>query len=138
MGRRRNHDAVRRRQPLQSRRKRRRFSDGRRALLGALPDQVADDRKARRNPDANLRDMAANQRPLGCRCRRKRLHDIKRGAHGPLGIILMGVGIAEIDQDAVPDVAGDKPLILIHRTHASFPEARDDVADILGIDLRRQ
>ena len=50
----------------------------------------------------------------------------------------MGIRIAEIDQDAVPDITGGKTLVLIHHTDASLPEARDDVAYIFGIELLGQ
>ena len=102
------------------------------------PIKIANDRKARRNPDPHCGDMAANRSPLGSRRARQRPHDFKRRSHGALGIVLMGIRIAEIDQDAVPDITGGKTLVLIHHTDASLPEARDDIAYIFGIELLGQ
>ena len=62
----------------------------------------------------------------------------KPGAHRALGVVLMRLRIAEINQHAVAHVLGDKPAKAADGVGDAAMIGADDLAQILGIEARRQ
>jgi hypothetical protein len=67
-----------------------------------------------------------------------RLDHRQPGAHRPLGIVLMRLRIAEIDQDAVAHVLGDKAGEAADRVGDGAVVVADQLAQILGVMTGRQ
>ena len=67
-------------------------------------DEVADHDEPGGNADAHLQGRAGAVLQF-----RHRLDQRKPGPHGPLGVMLVGLGIAEIGQHAVAHILGDEP-----------------------------
>ena len=97
-------DRVRLGQGLQPGGEVRRFADDRLLLRRAFADQIADDHQPGGDPDARLEldgfDIEATDR----------VDDTQPGPDRPLGIVLMRSRVAEIDQDTVAHVLGDKAI----------------------------
>ena len=66
------------------------------------------------------------------------MDDVQAGAHRALGIVLMCAGIAEIDEDAVADVAADESVEPGDDAGATILIGADDRPQVLGIELARQ
>ena len=91
------------------------------ARFGAFADQIADDHQAGGDPDPRLGFGGFDIEATNC------VNHVEPGPDRPLGIVLMRARVAEIDQDAVAHVLGDKAI-----------EAPDDIGDgpmIRGDDL---
>jgi hypothetical protein len=54
-------------------------------------------------------------------------------AHSPLGIVFVCLRIAEIDQDAVAHVFGDKPAKAAHGVRGALLIGRNDLAKVFGV-----
>ena len=67
-----------------------------------------------------------------------RLDDREPGPDRALGVALQGLGIAEIDQDAVAHVFGDEALVLADDGRAALLIGPDHVLQILGIEPARE
>ena len=67
-----------------------------------------------------------------------RLDDGEPGVHRPLGVVLMRLGIAEIDQHPVAHIFGDKAGKAGDRVGDAAMIRANDLAQILGIEARRQ
>src|SRR5580704_2373119 len=97
-------DSIRLRQGLQTGGEVRRLTDHRLLLRRAFADQIADDDQPGGDPDARLElggfDVEATDRGYHTQPRPDR----------PLGIVLMRLRVAEIDQDAVAHVPGDQAI----------------------------
>jgi hypothetical protein len=93
----RNDHAVRLGNALQARCKVWRLADNSLLLRSARTDQIADDYQSR--CDAYARPQGRMGLQGG-----DRSHQLQPRAHGPLGVILMGLRIPEIDQDPVAHV----------------------------------
>ena len=62
----------------------------------------------------------------------------QRGADRPLGVILVRLGIAKIDQYAVAHILGDKTAKAANGVVDTAMVGADDLAQILGIEARGQ
>jgi hypothetical protein len=67
-----------------------------------------------------------------------RVDDREPGADRPLGIVLMRLGIAEINEHAVAHILGDKAAKPTDGVGNAAMVGADDLAQILGIEARRQ
>ena len=54
-------------------------------------------------------------------------------AHRPLGVVLMGLRIAEVDQDAVAHVLRHEPAEALHGLGDAFLIGRNDLAQVLRV-----
>ena len=82
---------------LQTRRKVRRLADNRLLLRRTRSDQIADHDQAGGNANAGLQGRAGLQRA-------DRLDQLQPRPHRPLGVVLVGLRIAEVHQHAVAHV----------------------------------
>ncbi len=100
-------------------------------LCGTRADQIADHDQA-----------AGDAEPHIQRLRRRdpadRVDDGEPGAHRPLGVVLMRLRVAEIDQHAVAHVLGDKTGEAGNRVGDAAMIGADYLAQILGIVAGRQ
>src|SRR5262249_43809134 len=100
-------------------------------LRVARPDQVSDDHDSGRYADA---DLQKNRRPEGgYRC-----DQLQSGPYGALRIILVSLGIAEIDENPVAHVFRHEAAETRHRLRDAFVEGRNDVSQILGVHACRE
>ena len=67
-----------------------------------------------------------------------RLDHRQPGAHRPLGIVLMRLRIAEIDQHPVAHVFGDKAVEAADRLGDGAVIGADQLAQILRVNARRE
>jgi len=67
-----------------------------------------------------------------------RVDNRKPGASRALGVVLMRLGIAEINQHAVAHILGDKPTKAADGLGDAAMVGADDLAQILGIEAHRQ
>ena len=125
-----DHHRVRLGQGLQAGGQVRRFADDRLFLRRAFADQIADNHQPGGDPDARLQldglDVEATHR----------IDRAQPRSHRPLGVVLMRLRVAEIDQYAVAHVPGDKTIALGDFCGDSAVIRGDDLAQILGIKLR--
>jgi hypothetical protein len=79
------------------------FTDDPALLCGTLADQITDHGEPRGDAEPHAQILPRRQSA-------DRLYYRQPSAHRPLGIILMRLRIAEIDQHPVAHVLGDKPV----------------------------
>ena len=116
-------DHVRLGDALQARREVRRLADDAALLRFARADEVADDDQPGRDADAHLQAERGGGLQL-----RHRLDQRKPGQHRALGVVLVGLGIAEISQHAVAHVFGDEAAGLANRLGAASMIGADDLS----------
>ena len=87
---------------LQARRKVRRLADDAALLRLTRSDQVADHDQPGRNADTGLQRSAGLQRTHRC-------DQLQPRPHRPLGVVLMRLRIAEVDEHAVAHVLRHEP-----------------------------
>ena len=125
-----DNDHVRLGQSLQTGGQVRRFADDRLLLRRAFADQIADDHQPGGDPDARLElygfDIEATDR----------VDDTQPRPDRPLGIVLMRSRVAEIDENAVAHVLGDKAIEPGDDFGDRAMICSDDLAQILGIEPR--
>ena len=126
-------DRVRLGQRLQARRQVRRLADDRLLLGGARADEVADHDEPSGDADAHLQGNAGGGLEL-----RHRLDQRKPGLHGAFGVMLVGLGIAEIGQHPVAHVLGDETAGLGDEIGAATVIRTDDLAHVLGVEASRE
>jgi len=61
--------------------------------------------------------------------------DLSPGADCPLRIILVGPGIAEIDEQAIPEILGDVPFESVDDLGAARLVGANDLSEVFGIEL---
>ena len=64
--------------------------------------------------------------------------DLQPGAHSPLGIILVGERMAEVDQEPIAQVLRDVPLEAADHLGADLLVGPHDLAQLLGIEPLRE
>ena len=98
------------------------------AALLCLPrsDQVADHNEARCYADTGLQRSTCLERGY---CR----DQFQPGAHRPLGVILMGLGVTEINKRPVAQILRQKAAEAAHRIGDALLIGRDDLAQILRV-----
>ena len=118
---------------LQARREVRRFADDRLFLSGAFADQIAHHHRAGRDANAHF------QRGLGIGPQISYSVDQREpGAHALRGVILVRLGIAEIDENAIAHVAGDDALIATDDLRDASVISTDHSAQVLRIEAGRK
>ena len=128
---RRDHDRVRLRHRLQAGREVRGFADDRRAPALARADQIADHDQAGGDADADLQaHPSAREPPDGVNQR-------EAGPHCPLGIVLVRLRIAEIDEHAVAHILGHKALEATDLLGHAGVIRPEHLAQILGVKSDR-
>ena len=126
-----NDDAVRLCNALQACCKVRRLADDGLLLRSARSDQVADDHQSRGNTDARL------QGRVGLQVTYSR-DQLQPRAHGPLGVVFMGLGVPEVDEDAIAHVLRDEPAEATHGLCDALLIGRNDLAQVLRVHARRE
>ena len=126
-----NHDAVRLRNALQACRKVRRLADDGLLLRSARSDQVADDHQPGRDADARLQGRVGLQSAYSS-------DQLQPCAHGPLGVVLVGLRIAEVDQDPVAHVLRDEAAEALHGLGDALLIGRNDLAEVFRVHARRE
>jgi hypothetical protein len=115
-----------------------RVADDRLLARGAFADRLADHDEPARDADAygEVRPVAAAGSP-GVE-RRQRVEDREAGAHRALGVLLLRIWVAEINQNAIAhelgDIAVEAPDSFAHR----LVIGADHIAHVLGIEPRRE
>ena len=108
-----------------------RLADHAPLLRGTRADQIANDDEAGGDADPNVQRLLCGE-PAD------RVDDREPGAGRALGVVLMRLGIAEIDQHAVAHILGDKTAKAADGVGDAAMVGADDLAQILGIEARRQ
>ena len=126
-----NYDAVRLCNALQACGKVRRLAYDGLLLRSAGPDQVADDHEPRRDADARLQGRVGLQ---SSHCR----DQLQPCAHRALCVVLMGLRIAEVDQNAVAHVLRNEAAEALHGLSDALLIGRNDLAEVLRVHARRQ
>ena len=122
---------------LQPGRQVRRGADDAGVLSDVLLADIPGDHQAGVNADPDLQGglaVAADRRvqvPDG-------LDDLQPGRRRPPGIVLMGDGIAEVDQQTVAQIAGDDPVPAAQHPLAGLAVELDHDLQVLGIELERK
>ena len=110
----------------------RRLADDRLLLSRSCTNQITDDHQPGGDPDACLEfdgfDIEATDSVDGAQPR----------PHRPLGVVLMRLRVAEINQDAVAHVSGDEALEPDDDLGDGAVIRPDYLAQILGIEVRRE
>ena len=119
-------DHVRLGDPLQARRKVRRLADDAALLRLARSDQVADHDQPGGNADTGLQGTRRLERG-------HRRDQLQPRPYRPLGVVLMGLRIAEIDQHAVAHVFRHEPAEAAHGLGDAFLIGRNDLAQVLRV-----
>jgi len=125
-----NHDCAWLRQRLEASGKVRRLSDHRLLLCRSCSDQVADHNEAGRDADTNLQGRTGIRGKL-----RNRLDQTEPGANSALSIMFMRLGVAEIGENAVAHVFGDKPAIALDEVGAAAMIAAYNPTQVFGVKL---
>ena len=103
-------------------------------LLGSFGfDEVADHDDPGGDADAHLQRSAGGGLELG-----HRLDQREPGTHGAFGIVLVGLGIAEIDQYAIAHVPSDETSGLDDEIGAATVVRTDDPLHVLGVEPGRE
>ena len=123
-----NDDAVRFGDALQPRCQVRRLAQDAALLRLAGPDQIADHHEPGRNPDAYL--AAARERASRAA---HRANDVEPGPHRPLGVVLVRMRIAEVDQHAVAHVFRHEPVEARTSSGNTFLIGRNDLSQVLRV-----
>ena len=117
---------------MQPRRKVGRLADDRLFLRRTLADQIADDHQPGGDSDAHAQFGDSGVEASDA------VDQTQSGPDRPLGIVLMGSRVAEIDQHPVAHILGDKAIEpRDDRGHRAVIGA-DQVAQILRVELRRK
>ena len=125
------HDLIGPRERLQARGEIRSLADDSMLLRLAGSDEVADNDQAGRETDAALQARI--------RERLERGHggdEFQPDPHRALGVVLMRLRIAEIDEHAVAHISRHKPGIAADHVGNAFVIHADHIAQILGIEPR--
>ena len=100
-------------------------------LCGTLADQVADHGEPGGDAEPHAQILPRRQSA-------DRLDHRQPGAHRPLGIVLMRLRIAEVDQHPVAHIFGDKPVEPADRIGDGAVVGADQLAQILRVEPRRE
>ena len=111
----------------------RRLADHLLLLGSSVADEVADHDKPGGDADAHLQGNAGGGLEL-----RHRLDQRKPGPDGAFGVMLVGLGIAEIGQYPVAHVPGDETAGSGDEIGAAAVVRADDLAHVLGVEPGRE
>ena len=129
----RNNHSIRLGNGLQPGGKVRRLAHNRLLLGRPRADEVPNHHKPGRDPDTHLQGRSGRGGEL-----RHRLDEGKPGPHGALGIILVGLGIAEIGEHSVAHVLGNESTVALDQHRAAALIVTNDSPQVLGIEPGRQ
>src|SRR5262249_17521082 len=119
-------DRVRLGDPLQARSEVRRLANDAALLRLPRPGEIADNHQPRRNSDTGLQGTA---RPKPApRCDR-----FVPGPYGPPRVVLMGLRITKVHEDAIPHISGDEPAEVVHGLGDAFLIDRNDLSQVLRV-----
>ena len=116
---------------LQTCREVRRLADNRLLLSSTRSDQIADHDQPGGNADAGLQ-WSTGLQPT------HRLDQLQPRPYRPLGIVLMGLRIAEVDQHAVAHVLRHEPAEALHGLGDALLIGRNDLAQVLRVHTGRE
>ncbi len=129
----RDHDAVGSRGHLQPGGQVRRVADSDALLRLSRPNDIADDDDSRRDPNPHM------QRLLRCGLQlRSRFGDRQPRPHRLLGVVLMGVRIAEIGEHPIAQETGDEAAVGLDQARAAFLVGADHAAQVFRIEPGRE
>src|SRR5262249_36644726 len=60
-------------------------------------------------------------------------NQLKPSPYCSLGVVLMGLRIAKVHEDAIPDISGDEPAEVAHSLGHAFLIGRDDLSQVLRV-----
>ncbi len=130
VGARRDHERAGLRGVLQAGGEIRRLSDDGAFLRGALADDLAGDHE----PGGDAHAHGDGEAGSGLEVR-GRLHDAEPGAHRAFRVVLVRLGIAEVGQHAVTDVARDEAVETLDDLRAAPVVGVHDLAQVFRIEL---
>ena len=84
-------------------------------------------------PSGDANTGLQRSRRLECDHRRDQLQP---GAHRPLGVILMGLGVAKVDKHAVAQILRHEAAEAAHGLSDAFMVGRDDFAQVFRVHAR--
>ena len=104
-------------------------------LRGSVPNDFAHDDEARgdANPHSQLEVLLVLRLEAA-----QSVDNTETAYHGPLSLILVGLGIAEIYEDAVSQILGDVAIKLSDGFGTGFLKVAYDHPEILRVQSRRQ
>ena len=108
-----------------------RLADDAALLRGARADQIANHDEAGGDADPNIQRLSCGE-PAD------RIDDREPGARRALGVVLMRLRVAEINEHAVAHILRDKTAKAADGVGDTAMVGADDLAQILGIEARRQ
>ena len=111
---------------MQSRRQVRRLAHNGLLLRSTCTDEVTDHNETGRYADTGLQHNAG-LKP------RHRYDQLQPCPDGPLGVVLMGLRIAEIDEHAVAHIFGHEPAEATHGLGDAFLVGRNDFAQVFRV-----
>jgi hypothetical protein len=97
------------------------------------PDEIADHHQAGGNADPRAQGNAGKGVELG-----HRFNERQSRLDRTLGVVLVGLRIAEISEHPIAHILGDEPSIALHQLRAAALIGAKDAAQVLRIELRRQ
>ena len=125
-----DHDSIGISECLQPRRQVWRVADDAALLRLAGADQVADDDQPSGNADASLQRDRSLQRA-------DRRDQLQPRSHGSLGVVLVGLGVAEVNQYAVTHILGNETSKAPHGLCNALLVGRNDLAEVFRVHARR-
>ena len=120
------HDHVRIGDRLQARREVRGIADDPALLRLARSDEVADDDQPGRDADPHVQRRARRGDQL-----RRGLDNREPGLHGALGVVFVGLRIAEIGEHAIAHVFGDEAAVALDAARRSS----DDTTPMMALQV---
>jgi len=63
------------------------------------------------------------------------LNNAKPGTHSPLDVILMRLGVTEVDKQPVANITGDVPVKVLNHVSTRLLILRQQIAQLLGVEL---
>ena len=124
-------DRVRLGNALQTRREVRRLADDRLLLSRTRSDQIADYDQPGGNADAGLQ-WSTGLQPA------HRFDQLQPRPYRPLGVVLMGLRIAEVDEHAVAHVLRYEPAEALHSLGDALLIGGNDLAQVLRVHAGRE
>ena len=115
----------------------RRVADDRQCLAGLPGTHFPGDDQAGVNAQVHLQIDRRADRPAVVQAGHLG-HQLQAGAHRPCRVVLVGMGIAEVDQQAIADVLGDVSLVAGDHVGAGPLIGLQDLAQLLRVETLRQ
>ena len=60
------------------------------------------------------------------------------GAHGALGVVFMGLGIAKVDEQAIAEILGNVPVHALDHLSTGVLVGAHDLAEVFRVELTRE